>query len=104
MEWIKVINDAIEFMEKNLTEEIGLLEVARSVNISAYHFHHAFTIMTGITPAEYIRNRRLTLAGGRTCGWQQQNNRPCIEIWIRNARELYQGFFTLPRIFSHAGA
>ena len=22
MEWIKVINDAIEFMEKNLTEEI----------------------------------------------------------------------------------
>ena len=33
MEWIKVINDAIEFMEKNLTEEIGLLEVARSVNI-----------------------------------------------------------------------
>ena len=63
MEWIKVINDAIEFMEKNLTEEIGLLEVARSVNISAFHFHHAFTIMTGITPAEYIRNRRLTLAG-----------------------------------------
>ncbi|MBR7079420.1 MAG: helix-turn-helix transcriptional regulator, partial [Treponema sp.] len=63
MEWIKVINDAIDFMEKNLTEKIGLLEVARSVNISAFHFHHAFTIMTGITPAEYIRNRRLTLAG-----------------------------------------
>ena len=29
MEWINVINDAIEFMEKNLTEEIGLLEVTR---------------------------------------------------------------------------
>ena len=56
-------------MEKNLTEEIGRVEVARSVNISAFHFHHAFTIMTGITPAEYIRN----------------------------ARELYQGLFTLSR-------
>ena len=30
MEWIKVINDAIEFREKNLTEKIGLLEVART--------------------------------------------------------------------------
>ena len=63
MEWVKAINDAIEFMEKNLTEKIGLVEVADSVNISAFHFHHAFTIMTGITPAEYIRNRRLSLAG-----------------------------------------
>ena len=54
MEWVKAINDAIEFMEKNLTEKIGLVEVADSVNISAFHFHHAFTIMTGITPAEYI--------------------------------------------------
>ena len=63
MEWVKAINDAIEFMEKNLTEKITLVEVADSVNISAFHFHHAFTIMTGITPAEYIRNRRLSLAG-----------------------------------------
>jgi len=63
MEWVKAINDAIEFMEKNLTEKIGLVEVADNVNISAFHFHHAFTIMTGITPAEYIRNRRLSLAG-----------------------------------------
>ena len=47
MEWVKAINDAIEFMEKNLTEKIGLVEVADSVNISAFHFHHAFTIMTG---------------------------------------------------------
>ena len=54
MEWVKAINDAIEFMEENLTEKIGLVEVADSVNISAFHFHHAFTIMTGITPAEYI--------------------------------------------------
>ena len=58
MEWVKAINDAIEFMEKNLTEKITLVDVANSVNISAFHFHHAFTIMAGITPAEYIRNRR----------------------------------------------
>ena len=63
MEWVKAINDAIEFMEKNLTEKITLVDVANSVNISAFHFHHAFTIMAGITPAEYIRNRRLSLAG-----------------------------------------
>ena len=88
MEWIKVINDAIEFMEKNLTEEIGLLEVARSVNISAFHFHHAFTIMTGITPVEYIRNRRLTLAGLEL----SDGNSKIIDIALKYGYETPESF------------
>ncbi len=33
MEWVKAINDAIEFMEKNLTEKIGLVKVADSSKV-----------------------------------------------------------------------
>ena len=31
--------------------------------MSSYHFHRTFSLMTGITAIEYIRNRRLSMAG-----------------------------------------
>ena len=102
MEWVKAINDAIEFMEKNLTEKIGLVEVADSVNISAFHFHHAFTIMTGITPAEYIRNRRLSLAGAEIAKGDK-----IIDVAFKycyETPESFKGFFQVSRLFSNAGA
>ena len=50
-------------MESHLTENIILSDIAESVSISAFHFQRAFSMMTGITPTEYLRNRRLSQAG-----------------------------------------
>ena len=63
MEWVRAINNAIEYMEEHLTEELTLGDVAESVYISAFHFQRAFSMMTGISPTEYLRNRRLSQAG-----------------------------------------
>lgn len=63
MEWVKAINNAIAYMENHLTDAITLKDIAESVYISAFHFQRAFSIMTGITPTEYLRNRRLSQAG-----------------------------------------
>ena len=63
MEWVKAINNAIEYMENHLTENITLNDIAESVYISAFHFQRAFSMMTGVTPTEYLRNRRLSQAG-----------------------------------------
>ena len=63
MEWVKTINNAIEYMENHLTDEIALGDIAESVSISAFHFQRAFSMMAGISPAEYLRNRRLSQAG-----------------------------------------
>lgn len=63
MEWVKTINNAIAYMENHLTEDITLSDIAESVYISAFHFQRAFSMMTGITPTEYLRNRRLSQAG-----------------------------------------
>ena len=63
MDWVKMINHAIDYMEKHLSDEITLADVAKSVNLSAFHFQRAFSLLTGMSPAEYLRKRRLSQAG-----------------------------------------
>ena len=63
MNWVKTINDTIEYMEGHLTDEITLADIAKHVNLSAFHFQRAFSLLTEMSPAEYLRKRRLSQAG-----------------------------------------
>ena len=63
MDWVKTINRAIEYMEDHLTEDIALKDIAGSIHLSAFHFQRAFSLLTGMSPAEYLRKRRLSEAG-----------------------------------------
>lgn len=63
MDWIRTINDSIAYMEDHLTENVTLEDIAKSVNLSVFHFHRAFSMLTEMSPAEYLRNRRLSQAG-----------------------------------------
>lgn len=59
---IQLIQQAISYMEEHMYEDIGYAEVARSVHMSSYNFHRTFSFIVGMTPNEYLRSRRLTLA------------------------------------------
>ena len=63
MDWVRTINNAIEYMENHLTDEITLADIARNVHLSAFHFQRAFSLLTEMSPAEYLRKRRLSQAG-----------------------------------------
>ncbi|MDE7310593.1 MAG: AraC family transcriptional regulator [Eubacterium sp.] len=63
MEWVQVINQAIEYIEKHLEEDIHCEDVSRSVHMSLFHFQRMFHLLTGMTVGEYIRKRRLSVAG-----------------------------------------
>lgn len=63
MDWIVGIQRAIDYIEDHLTETIDYEEVAKQCYSSSYHFQRVFSILCGFTLGEYIRNRRLTLAG-----------------------------------------
>jgi AraC family transcriptional regulator len=55
-------NDAIQYLEERLTDEIDMKEAAKRARCSEYHFMRMFSLLSGTTLAEYIRRRRLTLA------------------------------------------
>lgn len=63
MDWIKGIQNAVLYIEDNITEELDYNEIAKQAYVSSFHFQRAFAILCGFTLGEYIRNRRLTLAG-----------------------------------------
>lgn len=50
-------------MEAHLTGEITAADVAGAVHMSSFYFQRGFKILTGYTVGEYLRNRRLYLAG-----------------------------------------
>lgn len=63
MEWVKIIDEAIAFIEKNITEDLTVGCIAKELNISAFYFQKGFSMLCGYTVCEYIRMRRLSLAG-----------------------------------------
>ena len=63
MDWIQRIENAIDYVEENITEKIDYDEVAKCAYSSTFHFQRVFAIMCGFTLGEYIRRRKLTLAG-----------------------------------------
>lgn len=63
MDWIQGIQNAIDYIEEHLTEPIDYEQLAKVAFSSSYHFQRVFGIMCGFTLGEYIRKRRLTLAG-----------------------------------------
>ena len=63
MDWITGMQKAIDYIEENLTEEIDYEKVAAESFSSSYHFQRVFSILCGYTLGEYIRLRRLSLAG-----------------------------------------
>ena len=63
MDYIQSIQKAIEYMEVHILEPINYEDVAKQVYMSNYHFHRIFSMFTGITANEYMRNRKLSIAG-----------------------------------------
>jgi len=63
MYWIKEMQNAIGFIEDKLLEELSIEAIANSANSSSANFQRIFSIVTGMTVGDYIRARRLSLAG-----------------------------------------
>ena len=63
MNWIQGIQRAIDYVEANITEDVELEDVAKQAYSSSFHFQRVFGILCGFTLGDYIRMRRLSLAG-----------------------------------------
>ncbi len=56
------LNNMIQYIEKNLTENIEYRKLAKIVGVSEYNLQRIFMFLTNISLAEYIRKRRLSKA------------------------------------------
>lgn len=63
MDWISGLQRAIDYVEEHITEPIDYEEVAKCAYSSSFHFQRVFSTICGYSLGDYIRFRRLSLAG-----------------------------------------
>ncbi|MBO5112430.1 MAG: AraC family transcriptional regulator [Lachnospiraceae bacterium] len=63
MEWMAIIGNSVQYMEDHITEDITVESVAKNAGVSSFYFQKGFAMLCGFSVSEYIRNRRLALAG-----------------------------------------
>ena len=68
MDWVNAIEKAIQYIEDHLIEDITKKDVAKYVHVSEFYFQKGFAMLCGFTISEYIRKRRLSLAGNEIAG------------------------------------
>ncbi|GAB3701197.1 AraC family transcriptional regulator [Nocardiopsis oceani] len=57
------LNEALERVEGDLGEPVDVAAMARTTLTSEHHFRRMFSALSGMPLSEYVRRRRLTLAG-----------------------------------------
>lgn len=62
------IQQALVYIEANLTENLDIREIAKHAHLSPFYFQRIFAALCGISVGEYIRSRRLALAGEELTG------------------------------------
>ncbi|SDK15730.1 AraC family transcriptional regulator [Streptomyces indicus] len=65
------LNQAMDHIERNLDQEIDAAELARIAVTSEYHLRRMFSALAGMPLSEYIRRRRLTVAGAEVLSGEQ---------------------------------
>ena len=59
----KTLNDITKYIDEHLEEKIDYTVLAKMMGINVYTMQRIFSLITGISVAEYIRKRRLSNAG-----------------------------------------
>ena len=72
MDWIAGLQKALDYIEGHLTEEIDYEQVAAESFFSSHYFQRTFSILCGYSLGEYIRMRRLSLAGAELANGKEK--------------------------------
>ena len=89
MDWIQTIRRALSFIEAHLLDsDLDNESVSRHVHVSNDHFTRIFGVVAGVSVADYIRCRRLTLAGEELV----QYDGKVIDIALKYGYDTPEGF------------
>jgi len=62
MNYLQNMNSAIDYIEEHIIEDIDYEKAASIVCCSLPRFHNIFQFITGITPLEYVKSRRMAIS------------------------------------------
>ncbi|MBM7583490.1 AraC family transcriptional regulator [Bacillus pakistanensis] len=78
VDYYERMQQAIEFIEKNLQKELTITDIASKTYFSSFHFQRLFQAITGFSVQKYIRQRRLSEAAIK----MKESSQSILEIAI----------------------
>lgn len=88
LDWIKSFQQSVDYIEERIAEPLDIESIAGCMNISAFYYQKIFSVLCGFTVGEYIRNRRLSLAGGEVLHTEEK----IIDIALKYGYDTPEGF------------
>lgn len=100
------IAKAVEYIEENLKNDIDLSDCARACGYSQYHFLRIFKELVGITPANYIRKRRISEIAKLICDNEEYISEIAFSYGFNSKENFIRAFKVehniLPNEYKHA--
>ncbi|MDR1687779.1 MAG: AraC family transcriptional regulator [Clostridiales bacterium] len=88
MDLTKGIQRAVNYIEENILSELSVEEIAERAYLSPFYFQRLFSLLSGISVGEYIRNRRLSMAAVDL----QTNGLKVIELALKYGYDTPESF------------
>ncbi|MEU8260400.1 AraC family transcriptional regulator [Micromonospora sp. NPDC048999] len=73
------LNQAMDHLERHLDQPVEVADLARIACVSEHHFRRLFSALAGIPLSEYVRRRRLTVAGAEVLAGKV----PLLDVAVR---------------------
>lgn len=88
MEWIDALNAVLRYIEEDMCGELDVQKLAEKIHFSHFYLQRMFAMMTEMTLAEYVRQRRLSLAGQEL----QATDAKVIDVALKYGYETPESF------------
>lgn len=88
MDWITGLQRALDYTEEHITEPIDYEKAAKEACSSSFHFQRVFSTICGFSLGDYIRLRRLSLAGSELAA----TNAKVIDIALKYGYDSPESF------------
>lgn len=85
---LEQLNRAMDHIERHLDQRIEIADLARIAVTSEYHFRRMFSALAGLPLSEYIRRRRLTVAGSEVLAGE----RTLLDVAVRHGYTSAEAF------------
>jgi Ser/Thr protein kinase RdoA (MazF antagonist)/AraC-like DNA-binding protein len=88
MNYLDIIQDSIDYIEKNLKSELSASELAENAGFSLFHYYRLFQSVVGMPVMQYILRRKLYNAI-----YEISNGSKMIEVALSYGFDTHSGFF-----------